>query len=103
MTKKPDQGFINVLNKFSLKTYDSTYNKWYYKDRWILSYYYRDKTFAFMDKILICKDDFKFASLNFARHYTPEELSDEISNLLQQLKQKQNNFKKQQILYDFER
>lgn len=26
MTRKPDQGFINVLNKFELKANDSSYN-----------------------------------------------------------------------------
>jgi len=102
MTSKPDQAFMNVLNKFELKSKDPSYNKWFYQDRWILSYYYKEKTFAFMEKVLVDKYDFKFTSLNFARHYSPEELYDEISNLMQQLKQEQNNFKKQQFLKDFE-
>lgn len=48
MTIKPDQAFMNVLNKFELKAKDSSYNQWFYQDKWILSYYFIDKTFAIM-------------------------------------------------------
>lgn len=102
MRIKPDQAYMNVLNKFELKTKDSTYNKWYYQDKWILSYYYKDKTFAPMKHVSVYKHTYKFSSLDFAKHYTPQELNDEISNLLKKLKQEQNNFKKQEILHDFE-
>lgn len=103
MTRKPDQALMNVLNKFELKTKDSSYNKWYYQDKWILSYYFHTKTFAVMEQALVSKDYCKFVSLGFAKHYTPQELNDEISNLVQKLKQEQNNFKKREILHDFEK
>ena len=103
MRIKPDKAFMDVLNKFELKTEDSSYNKWFYQDKWILSYYFIDKTFALMEQVIVSKYDCKFSSLSFAKHYTPQELTDEISNLLQKLKQEQNNFKKQEILHDFEK
>ena len=103
MTIKPDQAFMNVLNKFELKAKDSTYNQWFYQDKWILSYYFIDKTFAPMEQVIVSKHDYKFVSLGFAKHYTPQELTDKISNLLQKLKQEQNNFKKREILQDFEK
>lgn len=55
-----------------------------------------------MEQAIVSKHDYKFVSLGFAKHYTPQELNAEISNLLQKLKQEQNNFKKQQFLKDFE-
>lgn len=101
MTIKPDQAFMNVLNKFELKAKDST--QWFYKDKWILSYYFIDKTFALMEQVRVSKHDYNFISLSFAKHYTPQELTDKISNLLKKLKQEQNNFKKREILQDFEK
>lgn len=103
MRKKPDKAFMNVLNKFELKSKDPSYNKWFYQDRWILSYYFIDNTFATMEQVFVSKYDFKFCSLELAKQYTPQELNDEISNLLQKLKQEQNNFKKREILKDFEK
>lgn len=103
MTIKPDQAFMNVLNKFELKAKDSTYNQWFYQDKWILSYYFIDKTFAPMEQVIVSKYDCEFSSLSLAKHYTPQELNAEISNLLQKLKQEQNNFKKREILQDFEK
>lgn len=103
MKRKPGQEFMNVLNKFKLKAIDFSYNKWFYQDKWILSYYFIDKTFAIMEQVLVSKHCCKFVSLSFAKHYTPQELNNEISNLLQKLKQEQNNFKKLEILQDFEK
>lgn len=100
---KPDQAFMNVLNKFELKTQVSIYNKWFYQDKWILSYYFITETFALMEQVSVSKYDCNFASLGSAKHYTPQELNAEISNLLKKLKQEQNNFKKQEILHDFEK
>ena len=56
-----------------------------------------------MEQVLVSKHCCKFVSLSFAKHYTPQELNNEISNLLQKLKQEQNNFKKLEILQDFEK
>ncbi len=101
--RKPSQTFINVLKKFELKAKDPSYNKWFYQDKWILSYYYITETFVLMEQVIVSKYDCKFASLGLAKQYTPQELTAEISNLLQKLKQEQNNFKKREILHDFEK
>lgn len=103
MTRNPDQAYINVLNKFELKAKDSSYNQWFYQNKWILSYYFITETFALMKQVIVSKYDCQFSSLSLAKHYTPQELNDEISNLLQKLKQEQNNFKKREILQDFEK